>query len=153
MILTTKKIRQLFFLYMQIFLLLMPVLFFVVPTVLAAEYTIITNKNNPVQSLTALDAKRIFLGKKTSLQDDKQIVIIINHNPQILTPFIRGIVKKSHSQFMIYWKKQLFSGRGTLPKSFKTDQEVIAYVAAHENAIGYIAASSLDDTIKKVAIQ
>ena len=150
---TTNTIWRIFIRCTQLILLAIPVLLLVAPVVVADEYAIITNKNNPVQTITALDAKRIFLGKKTSWQDDNQIVIIINHNPQILNSFIRGTVNKSHTQFTIYWKKQLFSGRGVLPKSFKTDKEVLDFVAAHENAIGYIAASSMDDSIKKVTIQ
>lgn len=57
---------------------------------------------------------------------------------------------KSVGNVKAVWAQLVFSGRALLPKQASSDDEVKKLVAANKNAIGYVKASSLDDSVKAV---
>lgn len=119
----------------------------------AADFAVIANKANPVSDMAAKDVKSIFEGKKTSWPNGASVIVVTQDGPAVHEAFTKEIVKKTPSQFALYWKKALFTGTGNPPKNFPNDAEVKAFVAANENAIGYISPGALDDTVKKLELQ
>lgn len=124
-----------------------------VSSALAAEYIVVVHPDNPVNSLTPQEAKRIFLGKKMKWADDEPITIVMNTNDEIHEKFTRTILHKSPIQLSVYWKKILYSGTGMLPLAVKDDEAVKSYIGFHTHAIGYISEDSMDKQVKKVEIQ
>jgi ABC-type phosphate transport system substrate-binding protein len=108
---------------------------------LAADFIVVVHAENALFSMTEQDIKQIFLGKKT--QEDTHA-----H-----AGFTQEILGKTPQQFMIYWKKMLFTGKGLLPRSVKTDAEVKAFVASNPDAIGYISPAALDNSVKKLEVR
>ena len=47
----------------------------------------------------------------------------------------------------------VFTGNGTPPKQFKTEQELLEYVTETEGAIGYIDAETLVDNNKLIMLE
>ncbi len=119
------------------------------------EYVIVVNKANPVQEIAAQDLKKMFLGEKMSWEDGSQIKLAALDSGELQGVFVRDILKMTRMQFQIHWKKMIFtgSGTGTDIKFFKSEQKVKEYVAANPGAIGYISASSVDDTIKPTFLE
>ena len=50
----------------------------------------------------------------------------------------------------LVWSQMMFSGQSLPPKQVASDDEMKKMVSANVNAIGYIKASSLDDSVKVV---
>ena len=79
----------------------------------------------------------IFLGKKVQWEDNSKIRFVILNEGNLHKEFLETYVHRSSSQYLNYWKKMLFTGRGEPPKKFKTSEELIAYVRKTSGAIGY----------------
>ena len=60
-------------------------------------------------------------------------------------------VKLRRGQGQVY--RDLFTGTGLPPKVFADDAEIKNAVAAQPGAIGYISASALDGSVKKLDIK
>ena len=120
---------------------------------MAADYILVVHKENPVERLTPLEVKDIFLGKKVKWGTDAPITLIMNTNEEIHEQFTRVMLQKSPVQLSVYWKKILYSGIGMLPLAVKDDEAAKSYVGSHKNAISYITEDALDRQVKKVEIR
>jgi ABC-type phosphate transport system substrate-binding protein len=120
----------------------------------AKDYAVIVHPSNPIQSITANDLKKIFLGEKTTWPDGQQIKMAVFKTGDIHKAFLQDIVKISPLRFANHWKQKIFtgSGTGTHINFFTTEKKVKEYVKSNPTAIGYISGSSVDDTIKKIKI-
>jgi len=99
------------------------------------------------------ELRQIYLGKVTRWSDGKTALPVTLEDGDVHKRFLRRYVKKSRSQFTIYWKRALFSGTGSPPRSFESEAEVVAYVAKTKGAVGYVGPETpvenvriLDDT-------
>jgi ABC-type phosphate transport system substrate-binding protein len=114
---------------------------------------IVVSKENKTASMTSDDLSRIFLGKKTLWESGTRIVPAM---PEEESPagetFLAGTLKKSVSQFRAYWKRLLFSGGGTVPKVFRTSDQLIDFVARQPGAIAVVEASAVDDRVRVLEI-
>ena len=120
---------------------------------LAADYVVITNNSNPTTALTAKEVKNYYLGKQTAWSDGSRVVVFTQNSSAINDGFLKQIVRKSSQQYATYWKKSLFTGTGLPPKDFPDDDAMKQAVAAQDGAIGYISASALDGSVKKLDIK
>jgi ABC-type phosphate transport system substrate-binding protein len=122
--------------------ILLGVLLLAVPSK-ADEVVLIVNTDVPVSSITRDEVKRIFLGKKTSLEDWKgEIVFAIQKKTDAAIQFLSEYVGKSTYQYNIYWKKRVFAGKGKAPPAFSSDQEIAAFVSKTAGAMGFVSAGT-----------
>ncbi|MDG5467320.1 phosphate ABC transporter substrate-binding protein [Deltaproteobacteria bacterium IMCC39524] len=119
----------------------------------AADVILITNKLNPVSSLTATDAKNMFLGKKTGWSDGSTVTPFTQKDSAVTDPFAKKFVKKSSQQFYMFWRKAVFTGKGTPPVEVENSEQMKKIVAAKNGAVGYILKSELDDSVKKLSVE
>jgi len=120
---------------------------------LAADFIIVVHRDNPVRRIDQQEIKQIFLGKMTKWPNGTPITIVMNTNDEVHEQFTRTVLQKSPMQLSVYWKKILYSGTGMLPLAVKDDEAAKSYIGFHKNAIGYIAADSVDKQVKKVEIE
>ncbi len=120
---------------------------------LAADFIVVVHAENTLSWITEQNVKQIFLGKKTTWPNDRTIDIIIQEDTDAHAGFTQEVLGKTSQQFMIYWKKMLFTGKGLLPRSVKTDAEVKAFVSSNPDAIGYLSPDALDNTVKKLEVR
>ncbi len=128
-------------------------LLFVSSAALAADYVVITNKSNPATVLSAKEIKNYYLGKQTSWSDGTRVIVYTQNASAVNADFLKQMVRKSPQQYTTYWKKSLFTGTGLPPKDFASDAEMKAAIASQSGSIGYISASALDDSVKKLDIK
>ncbi len=112
---------------------------------------IITHKDVAESAISKSDLKNIYLGKKSKL-GGKKVTIITLKSGDTHKSFLKQYVSKTESQFKKYWKKQVFTGKGKTPKSFKKESDLVAHVAKTKGAIGYISSSSSNDSVKVLTI-
>jgi len=52
------------------------ILFFVIIEKIEAQIAVVVNKDNPVENLTSVELKRIYLGRITTFINDEQIMLV-----------------------------------------------------------------------------
>ncbi|MBN1625650.1 MAG: substrate-binding domain-containing protein, partial [Deltaproteobacteria bacterium] len=119
----------------------------------AGEIIVIGNKSISESALKKQDLKNIFLGKKSTWSDNKKIVFFIQNNSSVSDQFFSEYINKSSAQFSSYWKEKVFTGQGTPPKSFSSDEEMVQFVSQTDGAIGYVSSSEGLDTVKIFTIE
>ncbi len=110
---------------------------------------LICNADLPVTALDKATVEKVFLGKSSKVGDggkQKKVTLAIQKSGAVHDAFVKYFVNKTASQFETYWKKLVFSGKATMPKSFKTDKELVAFIAKTSGAIGYIHVDSSKNT-------
>lgn len=118
----------------------------------AGDVLLIANKDVPVSSLSGNDIKSVFLGKKTRWENEQKIHFVISDIDDVHHKFLQTYIKRTPAQYSRYWKKLVFTGKGRKPKSFKTDQGVVGYVARTSGAIGYVSADAVTEDVKVLGV-
>lgn len=134
------------------FLLLLMLLAALPTGLLATDYIVIVNKDNPVSTLDEATVRKIFLGKKNFWDDGHRIEVYLQEENNLHNKFTAEVLKKSTRQFKMYWRRALYSGTGLPPQKRADDQSIKMEIAADSRAIGYINSGSLDDSVKKIQI-
>lgn len=137
--------------YPSVFLVLLLVA--VTTAVLAADaggdkkVSALVISNNGVKDAKLLkdDVANIFLGKKSTFSDKSKIVFVTLAKGKTHENFLKTYLSKTPSQFANYWKKQVFTGKAKAPKAFKTEKELVDFVAKTKGAIGYISPATAKD--------
>jgi ABC-type phosphate transport system substrate-binding protein len=132
-----------------------------VPLALEAKKTasgttgkIIVNQASEVDTLKRTELVRIYLGKKTLWASGAKIApALLPEDSAVTQSFIQQILRKSVDQYRVYWKRRLFSGAATLPKSFRTSAEVVDFVARNPGAIGLVDKAPDDKRVKLIEIE
>ncbi|WP_166421821.1 phosphate ABC transporter substrate-binding protein [Pseudoalteromonas sp. Z1A8] len=115
-----------------------------------AEVAVIINPSN-VSSVDADTIKKIYLGKSKSFSNGDKVNPVNQDGTSVTDEFNDKVVGKSSSQLNAYWSKLIFTGKGTPPEKLASDQAVIDFVSANNNAIGYIDSSKVSDKVKVIA--
>jgi len=119
-----------------------------------AGFKLVVNPEVGVSKLSQEELARMFLGKKTLWESGTRITpAMLDESTSTATGFIEGIVRRTVAQYQAYWKRQLFSGGGTAPKTFRNSAQVIDYVAKNPGAIGVVEVSAADDRVRVVAVE
>lgn len=95
-------------------------------------------------SLSKTEVKEIYLGQKQQWRDGSKIHLATYDKGNLAEIFTKKYLGKRHSQFLLYWKQLLFTGRGVMPQVVKTEEEMIRYVKKTPGAIGYISNIKVD---------
>jgi ABC-type phosphate transport system substrate-binding protein len=121
----------------------------------ADEQLVLIGHKDVADSLKKEDIKQIFLGRKTRWANDEKILFVVFAEKSTYTTFLKEYVGKTVFQYKNYWKKQVFTGKGRMPKTFKTSEEVIKYVSSTEGAISFAMSQDVpdDDSVKIIAIE
>lgn len=119
----------------------------------AGGVVVIGNASVPDASLSKQEVGNIFQGKKTTWDDGSRIVFVVLKGSAAHDQFLKEYVGKTDSQFDTFWKKQMFTGKGTPPQSFDSDQAMIDFVARTAGAIGYVSTNANVANVKTINVQ
>jgi len=122
------------------------------PALLAGDYVVIANAAFPASEVAAADVKQLFLGAKTNLGGTAAEPVLAEAGAAH-EGFLSTVVGKSDSALRNQFKTLVFTGKGTMPKSFKTDAQIVQYVAKTKGAVGYVAAASATADVKKISLK
>ncbi len=117
-----------------------------------AEVIFIVNNSVPDETLSKADVKEIFLGDKVSWGNGQEIKFVTLKKSPTHMEFTKKYTRKSESQFLRYWKKQVFTGKGSMPKSFDSDGDMVKFVANTDGAVGYISPATAAQSVKTITI-
>lgn len=108
----------------------------------AADVKIIANSSVNASEISADDLKKVFLGTKSSLGDGSKVEPVMEKGGPAHTQFLKEYIGKTDDALNTYYRSQVFTGKGSMPKVLASDAEVAAFVAKTKGAIGYISSSA-----------
>jgi ABC-type phosphate transport system substrate-binding protein len=106
----------------------------------AQDFAVVVNASNPVSSLSKDEVAKLFLKKTVSWKSGQSAAPVeLPVTAKVRESFAREVLNKSVAQVRSYWQQQIFSGRDVPPPEKPTEDDVLAYVRANPNAIGYVS--------------
>lgn len=118
-----------------------------------AEVTVVANASVGVSEISADDLKRVFLGAKSSLSDGSAVEPVLMQSGATHEAFLKEYVGKTDAALRNHFKSLVFTGKGSMPKSFASDAEVVAYVTKTKGAIGYVGNAAAASGVKRIAVK
>jgi ABC-type phosphate transport system substrate-binding protein len=110
---------------------------------------VIITHQNVADALKKDEIKEIFLGKKTRWKDNSTIFFVVLTDDAVYPTFLKDYVGKTTFQYVNYWKQQVFTGKGRMPKSFANSKDVMQFVADTPGAISFIPEQEVDSKLVK----
>ena len=110
------------------------------------------NPSVTASELSAADLKEIFLGAKTSV-GGSDVQPVLAETGAAHEEFLKSYVGRSEQALKNHFKSLVFTGKGSMPKAFGSDAEIVKYVAATKGAIGYVSAGAEGAGVKKLAVK
>jgi len=89
--------------------------------------------------------KKIYLGKISKWKNYQRIKFYMLESETITETFTKQYLGKNKRQFFNYWKRQVFTGKGSIPKTLKSIDEAIKIVSDTQGAIVYIPDQKIDN--------
>lgn len=108
--------------------------------------------NTSEKELSEDQVKMIYLGKVSRWKDGKKIILVTLKKGTTHESFMTNCLNKRSRNFTLYWKQRMFTGRGVMPRTFNTEEEMINFVKNTEGAIGYISDTMTDSLPKAISI-
>lgn len=118
----------------------------------AADTLFITNPSGP-DTISTGDVKAILLGNKTKWNTGGIVKLAVLDSGATHEAVIQEFTARSADQFEKFWKKQVFTGKGVAPDVFKTDAEMVDFVARTPGAFGYISPATATNGVKVLTVQ
>lgn len=116
-----------------------------------ADIAVIVHPSNNA-SVDQAELNRLFLGRGSTFSDGSRATPMnLAEGLPARDSFDTKVLNRSSAQLKAYWSRLVFTGKGTPPAEHPNAAAMKAAVAADPSAIGYIAASDVDDSIKVVA--
>ena len=116
------------------------------------EVDIIVNKANTVDDLPLAEAKKVFLGDKSTWPSGKRVTILmLSPGQPERAVVLRQIYKLAEDELGQYFVQAAFAGKVSAPpKDIPSAAQMKQAVAGNPGAIGYVKKEDVDDTVKVV---
>ena len=117
-----------------------------------AQISIVVAKAAKLDSNTVKKAelKAIYTGNKLKWSNGNKIQVVDQAETGLGKKFYDLVLGKTLNQVRSQWTKLMLSGQASAPTQCPSDKMVKKIIAGNPNAIGYIASSSLDDSVKEI---
>jgi ABC-type phosphate transport system substrate-binding protein len=119
----------------------------------AADIKVIANSSVGATSVSSDELKGVFLATKSSLSDGSHVEPVLLKGGAVHEAFLKDYVGKTDSGLETYYRSLVFTGKGSMPKTFATDAEVVAFVEKTKGAIGYVAAATATASAKVLEVK
>ena len=107
---------------------------------------IVVNRTNPVENLSFLELRKIFMGEQTHWSNGRRItVIMLESGKPERQVVLNQIYKMDEKDFNNHFLHGMFTGEiHAAPKTLASSSEVLKFVLNVPGAIGYIKAPEVD---------
>lgn len=105
----------------------------------AQTYLVIVNEANPAQTISRDDLSQMFLKRATRWDSGDPVVPVdLVESSPVRESFSQAVLGRPVSAIVAFWQREIFSGHGVPPVQKSSENEVIDYVRANPNAVGYV---------------
>jgi ABC-type phosphate transport system substrate-binding protein len=114
------------------------------------DFRVIVHSTNPVGALAREEVSKMFLKKIAAWRTGQMVVPVDqSEDADVRKRFSTRVLGRDVGAVKGYWQQAIFTGRSFPPVEKASDAEVIAFVAANPNSIGYVSgASALPASVK-----
>ena len=115
---------------------------------------IVVNHSNPVEDLSLVELRSIFLGHRSHWANGKRITLVMREpgDPERRT-ILRDVCGMNEDQLNTHFIRGLYSGEIlTSPKILDTPAGVRRFIFNVPGAIGYLRSSDMDASVKAVRL-
>jgi len=119
-----------------------------------AGFQVIVHPSVVGKTITKAVLADIFMGKAQRWGDGRDVLPVdLTATSPVREAFSKACLGLPTEGVRLYWMRRISSGAQP-PLSRKTDEDVIAYVASHPGAVGYVAVGlALPETVKAIALR
>ncbi len=119
---------------------------------MAGNVKVIANPSVKIESISASEIKSVFLEERNSLHDGTRVEPVLAKGGTAHLAFLKEYLDKSEDVLLDYYRTLVFTGKGSMPKALRTDEEIAAYVARTRGAIGYVNSAAAFDGVKTLTV-
>lgn len=119
----------------------------------AADFQVIANPSVKASEISAEELKQVFLGTKATLSDGSAVEPVLAQGGATHEAFLKAHVGKTDPALRNHFKSLVFTGKGSMPKSFGSDADIVAYVAKTKGAVAYVSAGASVGSAKKLQVK
>jgi ABC-type phosphate transport system substrate-binding protein len=121
----------------------------------AQGFTLVVNAANSASSVSRDEAAMIFLKQRLTWSNGQRVVPVdLAKASNARMAFSKQVLGRSVSGVTSYWQGQIFAGGAQPPAERASDAEIVAFVRANPNAVGYVSAgTALPDGVKTLALK
>ncbi len=127
----------------------------VLSCVIAAAQDVVVIVNNGVKATAASndDVRGVFTGEKSSLGDGSHVTPVTLKSGAAHEAFLKVYVGKGDAAYRTGWRSLVFTGQGSMPKTFDSEAAMVEYVASTPGAIGYVSKETGHEKVKTLSIK
>lgn len=126
------------------------VLFCAFASFAVADVAVIVNPAN-TDDISADDVQKIYLAKTKTFPNGKTAIPVDQtEGSAIRVEFLSKVIRKDEAQMKSYWTRLIFTGKGVPPNALPSDEQVKELVSRNVDAIGFIDAGSVDDSVRVI---
>jgi ABC-type phosphate transport system substrate-binding protein len=116
------------------------------------EVAVVVNKSNATDSLSIIEARKIFMGDRSRWPGGGHIVVLMLRQGQSERGVVlREIYQMNETDYARYFLQAAFAGRiPAPPKTVPSAVLMRQFLAANPQAIGYLRKIDVDNTLKVV---
>jgi TonB family protein len=118
----------------------------------AGDLKIVANASVKADSLSLGELRSVFTAETNSLKDGSHVEPVFQRSGAAHETFLREFLKESSDSLSRRYGALVFTGKASMPKSFDSEAEVLAYVAKTKGAIGYVSASASTEGVKVLEV-
>ena len=120
-----------------------------------AGFKVVANSANTMTEIDVENLSRIYL-KETASWFDGSEAVPVDMAPE--TELRKGFSKAVHGRKVAaiksYWQRQIFSGKGTPPMEFSSEEDVLFFISVTPGAVGYVSDSTpLTSGVKELRVR
>ena len=115
---------------------------------------IVVNRSNPVDDLSSLELRHVFLGSRSYWSNGRRITLVMREpGDQERIAVLRDICSMNEEQFKNHFLHGLYTGEILVsPKILSSPLGVRKFIFNVPGAIGYLRLGDVDDSVKVVRI-
>ena len=114
---------------------------------------VIANAEVKISEISADDLRSVFLGTLTSLKGAGPVQPVLDKDGSNLNRFAIDYLGKTSAGLETYYRSLVFTGKWSMPVSFATDTEVVAFVARTRGAIGFVRETTPSEQVKTLRVK
>jgi len=120
-----------------------------------AGVTVIVHPTNAVESITKAKIADLFLKRVTRWENGRAVIPVDQSEKSAArAAFTKDLLGKEVSWVKSYWQKMIFSGRATPPAELSSDSQVLDFIRANADAIGYVSdGTAIPAGVKALTVQ
>ena len=118
----------------------------------AASVVVIVNPKMDIDQISSRELKSVFLQETNVLSNGSHIEPVLGKSGPAHEAFLKQYLGETDNRLQKYYQGLVFTGKSSMPKVFKSDSEIVAYVAKTRGAIGYVSGQTSAEGVKTVDV-